>query len=102
MKITMNAVLNEEDVVNPALSTSETCGITPERAYYLLTHVEKSEHKNTMVAFMELVPELTSQDMIYLMSVGYTSLYNMDIVRDDSMIGVLEAVLGNVKEVGDE
>jgi hypothetical protein len=97
MKITMNAVLNEEDVVNPALATSETCGITPERAYYLLTHVEKSMHKNTMVAFMELVPELTSQDMLYLMSVGYTSLYNMDIVRDASMIGALKAVLGGGK-----
>lgn len=97
MKITMNAVLNEEDVVNPALSMSETCGITPQRGYYLLTHVKKSIHKNTMVAFMELLPELTSQDMLYLMSVGYTSLYNMDIVSDASMIGALKAVLGEGK-----
>lgn len=97
MKITMNAVLNEEDVVNPALSMSETCGITQGRGNYLLTHVIKSTHKNKMVAFMEIVPELTSKDMLYLMSVGYTSLYNMDIVRDASMIGALKAVLGEGK-----
>lgn len=77
MKITMNAVLREDDVVNPLLSIAQTCGITQLRGAELLSHVGSCDEDNMMISFMHYIQTLTDQEKMYLMVHGYKSLWNL-------------------------
>ena len=89
MKITMNAVLKEEDVVNPSLSIAQTCGITQQRGLEILSHVGSCNEFNMMLSFMYSVQTLTDQEKMYLMVHGYKSMWNLQRTSASSVASII-------------
>jgi len=89
MKITMNATLKEDDVVNPSLSIAQTCGITQLRGAELLSHVGSCNEDNMMLSFMHYVQTLTDQEKMYLMVHGYKSLWNLREASASSLASII-------------
>lgn len=88
MKITMNATLKEDDVVNPSLSIAQTCGITQLRGAELLSHVGSCDESNMVLSFMHYVQTLTDQEKMYLMVHGYKSLWNLQRTSTSSLASI--------------
>lgn len=89
MKITMNAMLKEDDVVNPSLSIAQTCGITQLRGAELLSHVGSCNESNMVLSFMHYVQTLTDQEKMYLMVHGYKSLWNLQQAPASSVASIV-------------
>ena len=92
MIVTMNAILREEDVMNPNLTSSATFGLTEERGLEILSHVStvSEDGGNKVLYFMEYVNTLTDQEKLYMMYVGSTTMNNMLTAQLDT----LEALFG--------
>ena len=93
MKITMNAILKEDDVVNPSLSIAQTCGITQLRGAELLSHVGSCDESNMVLSFMHYVQTLTDQEKMYLMVHGYKSMWNLQQAPAPTVVsGIVRAM----------
>ena len=93
MKITMNATLKEDDVVNPSLSIAQTCGITQLRGAELLSHVGSCNESNMVLSFMHYVQTLTDQEKMYLMVHGYKSLWNLQQAPASSLASIMACAM---------